>query len=160
MYGQPRQGLSSLSFYTLLTLTYIFTIIFTIFTIIRSNSPQEFCRKTGPALANRRPCFNFPPPFLLPDPFIPFRSSPLHSLATRPRSGPLKTCSYRVWHRWRHSKIFPPRLPFPHLYLFFPSLSPLSLRLELDPSNTVRGLEELCKLLQRGLGRSPSGKRI
>jgi len=86
---------------------------------------------SGPALANRRPCSNFlPPPFLL---LLFSLSVPLPPLLFAPRT-PLN--QLRVWHRWRHTKIFSPRLPFHHPYLFFPfPLSPISLflRLEVDP---------------------------
>ena len=52
-------------------------------------------------------------------------------------------------------------LPFTFPSLSLPSpLLLLSLHLEVDSSNTARGLEKRCKLLHRGLGRSPSGNRI
>ena len=60
-----------------------------------------------------------------------------------------------------------PSLPLPFPPLTFPSpfsshpLFPTpssSLPLEVGPSNTARGSGERCKLPQRGLGRSPSGK--
>jgi len=44
--------------------------------------------------------------------------------------------------------------PFPSLSLHFPFLP-----LEEGPLNTARGLGERCKLLQRGLGRSPNRNR-
>ena len=65
-----------------------------------------------------------------------------------------------------HLPFSPPLSSLPPLPLFslpFPSLSPISLPLEVGPLNPTRGLRDRCKLPglpQRGLGRSPSRNRI
>jgi len=53
----------------------------------------------------------------------------------------------------------PPLFSLPSLFSHFPSF-PLPLPLEVGPLNTARRRGERCKLLQRSLGRSPSGNRI
>ena len=118
----------------------------------------------GPVLANRRPCSNFPPlPFSF---FLPLFSIsvPIPSLApSPPQSGPFKTI-YRSGLGGATPKFFggqiPPStstlLPSPLPFLSFSPISPrLSLRLELDPSNTARGLEEHCIAPLAGSGAEP-----
>ena len=102
-------------------------------------------RHPGPPLPNRRPCSNFPSfPFSC---FLPLFSL---SVLLPSLSLPLPASGLAVWRKGATPKFFgwaqslpphhTPSLPF--IFFPFPFSPPLSLRLEVDPSNTARGLGE------------------
>jgi len=125
-------------------------------------------QSSGPALANRRPCSNFPsvpfslflPLFSLSVPLPPF---PFHPLpATR---WPLKTSYGSGIGAPRHFFGWAKSLPQPRLpslaFTFFPFLpSPPLPSLRSRPSNTARVWQSAVSCFSGVWGGAPGGKRI